>query len=168
MAKKKKSKPYNKSMGKIFHNKKTVDGITFDSETEANYYIYIRDNKSKLNIKEIELQPEFILQQKYILTPDGERIDYVNDKQFKAEQKKYPKCTHQAIKYIADFKITYKDGRVEVIDVKGMKTADFKIKEKIFNYRYPEYKKLKCIAYYYGEWLLWEDYQQRKKARKKK
>lgn len=168
MAKKKKSKPYNRSMGKIFHNKKTVDGITFDSETEANYYIYIRDNKSKLNIKEIELQPEFILQQKYILTPDGERIDYVNDKQFKAEQKKYPKCTHQAIKYIADFKITYKDGRVEVIDVKGMKTADFKIKEKIFNYRYPEYKKLKCIAYYYGEWLLWEDYQQRKKARKKK
>ena len=167
MAKKKKnSKPYKKSMGKIFHNKKTVDGIKFDSETEANYYVYIRDNKHKLNIKEIELQPEFVLQQKYILTPSGERIDYINDKQFKAEQKKYPKCTHQAIKYIADFKITYNDGTIEIIDVKGIKTADFKIKEKIFNYKYPEYKQLKCVAYYKGEWLVWDEYQKRKKNKK--
>jgi hypothetical protein len=75
-------------MGKIFHNKKEVDGIVFDSETEANYYVYIRDNKKKLKIAEIELQPEFVLQQKFILTPDGKRIDYINDKQFKAEQKK--------------------------------------------------------------------------------
>ena len=95
MARKRKSK----SMGKIFHNETTVDGIKFDSETEAKYYMYIRDNKEKLNIKEIELQPEFLLQNKYILTPDGRRIDYINDKQFKKEQKKYPKCTHQSIKY---------------------------------------------------------------------
>ena len=47
MARKRKSK----SMGKIFHNETTVDGIKFDSETEAKYYMYIRDNKEKLNIK---------------------------------------------------------------------------------------------------------------------
>ena len=166
MAKKKRKGNYKHSMGKIFHKKTEVDGITFDSETESKYYIYIRDNKEKLNIKEIELQPEFILQNKYILTPNGKRIDYKNDKQFKAEQKKYPKCTHQAIKYIADFKITYNDGTVEVIDVKGTKTADFKIKEKMFNYKYPEYNQLKCIAHYHGEWLLWDDYMKRKKNKK--
>ena len=163
MAKKRKTK----SMGKIFHNKKEVDGIVFDSETEANYYVYIRDNKKKLNIKEIELQPEFVLQNKYILTPDGRRIDYINDKQFKAEQKKYPKCTHQAIKYIADFKITYNDGVVEVIDVKGIKTADFKIKEKLFNYLYPEYHTLKCITWYNKQWMVWEDYLKAKRNKKK-
>lgn len=166
MAKKRRSKK-TREMGKIFHKKTEVDGIVFDSETESKYYEYIRDNKKALNIKEIELQPEFILQQKYILTPDGKRIDYIDDKQFKAEQKKYPKCTHQAIKYIADFKITYKDGTVDIIDVKGTKTADFKIKEKIFNYLYPEYKQLKCIALYKGEWLLWDEYIKRIKSNKK-
>ena len=165
MARKRKSKK-TREMGKIFHNETMVDGIKFDSETEAKYYIYIRDNKEKLNIKEIELQPEFILQNKYILTPDGKRIDYIDDKQFKKEQKKYPKCTHQSIKYIADFKITYNDNTVDVIDVKGIKTADFKIKEKIFNYLYPEFKTLKCIAYYKNEWLLWDEYMKRKKGKK--
>ena len=162
MARKRKSK----SMGKIFHNETTVDGIKFDSETEAKYYIYIRDNKEKLNIKEIELQPEFLLQNKYILTPDGRRIDYINDKQFKKEQKKYPKCTHQSIKYIADFKITYNDNTVDIVDVKGIKTADFKIKEKMFNFMYPEYNGLICIAKDKGEWLHWDEYQKRKKKKK--
>ena len=164
MAKKKR----NKSMGKIFHNKKEVDGIVFDSETEANYYVYIRDNKKKLKIAEIELQPEFVLQQKFILTPNGKRIDYINDKQFRAEQKKYPKCTHQAIKYIADFRITYENGKVEVIDVKGIKTADFKIKEKMFNFMFPQYKSLKCITWYNKQWMLWDDYLKAKRDKKKK
>lgn len=155
-----------KEMGRIFHKKTVVDGITFDSETESKYYEYICANKRTLDIKEIELQPEFILQNKFILTPNGKRIDYVDDKQFKAAQKKYPKCTHQAIKYIADFRITYNDGHVDVIDVKGLKTADFKIKEKIFNYMYPQYNGLKCVAIYKGEWLLWDEYQKRKKKKK--
>ncbi len=165
MIKRKNSK--TKSMGKIYHNKKTVDGIKFDSETEADYYIYIRDNKKQLKIKSYEMQPVFELQPKYILTPDGKRIDYKDEKQFKEAQKKYPKCTHQAMKYIADFKITYTDNTVEIIDIKGLKTADFKIKEKIFNYLYPEYKGLKCIVRYAGNWLSWEDNQKRKRDKKK-
>ena len=84
-------------MGKIFHNETTVDGIKFDSETEAKYYMYIRDNKEKLNIKEIELQPEFILQQKYILTPDGKRIDYIDDKQQKQIQAEKERLQKEAI-----------------------------------------------------------------------
>lgn len=156
-----------KSMGKIFHKKTTVDGIEFDSKTEADYYTYLKANKAKLKIKEFSIQPKFELQPKYILTPDGEKIDYINDKQFKKEQKKYPKCTVQSMCYIADFLIEYIDGTIEVIDIKGIKTADFKIKEKIFNYLYPKYKGLKCIAIYRGEWLLWDEYKSKQKANKK-
>ena len=72
MARKRKSK----SMGKIFHNETTVDGIKFDSETEAKYYMYIRDNKEKLNTKEIELQPEFLLQNKYIKLRETDERPY--------------------------------------------------------------------------------------------
>ena len=164
---KRKANSKTKSMGKIFHKKTTIDGITFDSKTESEYYVYIKNNKDKLNIKEFQIQPEFLLLNKYILTPNGERIDFLNDKQFKAEQKKYPKCTVQGMKYIADFLITYKDGTTKVIDIKGLKTADFKIKEKIFNYLYPQYKGLKCIVSYYGEWLEWDEYTKAKKERKK-
>ena len=64
-----------------------------------------------------------------------------------------PRGSKAAIKYIADFKITYADNRGEVIDVKGIKTADFKIKEKMFNFMYPEYNGLICIAKYKDEWL---------------
>lgn len=163
MAKKKRK---TKKMGKIYHNKTTVDGIKFDSQTEAEYYTYIMNNKHELNIKSIELQPEFVLQPKYILTPEGTKYVYEDDKSFKKLQKQYPRCTKAAIKYIADFKITYNDNRVEVIDVKGIKTADFKIKEKMFNFMYPEYNGLICIAKYKDEWLHWDEYQKRKKKKK--
>lgn len=160
MAKKKRK---TKQMGKIYHNKTIVDGIKFDSQTEAEYYIYLNDNKEKLNIRTIELQPSFILQPKYILTPEGEKFVYKDDKSFKALQKQYPRCTKSAIKYIADFKITYNNNKVEVIDVKGIKTADFKIKEKMFNFVYPEYNGLICIVKYKNEWLHWDEYQKCKK-----
>lgn len=161
------AKKRNQSMGRIYHNKTTIDGIKFDSQTEAEYYVYIKDNKKKLKIKDIELQPKFLLQQKYILT-ENKKFNYENDSQFKKLQKKYPKCTMQAIYYIADFKITYENGSIDIIDVKGIKTADFKIKEKIFNFVYPEFGGLKCIAKYKGQWLVWDVYQEEKKKNKKK
>ena len=41
------------------------------------------------------------------------------------------------IKYIGDFLVTYPDGRTEVIDVKGVETAVFKMKAKMFKHFYP-------------------------------
>ena len=41
------------------------------------------------------------------------------------------------VKYVADFRVTFKDGRQEVHEVKGMETAVWKIKEKLFRHRYP-------------------------------
>lgn len=41
------------------------------------------------------------------------------------------------IKYIADFLVFYASGIVEVVDVKGMKTAEYKLKKKLVEQFYP-------------------------------
>lgn len=41
------------------------------------------------------------------------------------------KVIERACCYIADFRVTFANGRVEVIDVKGMKTDVYKIKKKL-------------------------------------
>ena len=124
-------------MGKIKHKKTTVDNITFDSKTEANYYEYIRDNKEKLNIKEIELQPQFILQEKHMVI-NNQVIVPKDEKELKSLQKKHPGCTVQPIKYIADFVVHYPDGHKQVVDTKGMRTEMFKLKRKMLLYKYPD------------------------------
>ena len=165
MARKKTAKKQNKKtkeMGKIYHKKTEVDGIIFDSQTEAEYYEYLKYNK---DVIKFEMQKEFILQNKFLIV-NGERIDETH-KDFKKIQKANPGCTIQAIKYIADFVVHYKDGTVRVIDVKGQKTVDFKLKEKMFNYMYPQYNKLFCVVKYKGEWLEYNEANKIKKANKK-
>lgn len=163
MAKKKKSSAQSKkSMGKIYHKKTEVDGIVFDSQTEAEYYEYLKQDKS---VASFEMQQEFILQNKFLIV-NGERIEETH-KDFKKIQKANPGCTIQAIKYIADFVVRYKDGSVKVIDVKGQKTVDFKLKEKMFNYMYPQYNKLFCVVKYKGEWLEYNEANKIKNSKKK-
>lgn len=41
------------------------------------------------------------------------------------------------ITYVADFKVTFPDGHIEIWDVKGFLTDVFKLKEKMFHHRYP-------------------------------
>ena len=41
------------------------------------------------------------------------------------------------VKYIADFMVYYADGHIEVQDVKGVETKEFKIKKKLFNSMHP-------------------------------
>ncbi len=99
-----------------FKNKKpVVDGITFDSQKEANYYCELKIQKRAGVIKDFELQPEFILQ-------DG----------FRDSSGKW----HHAIKYRADFKVKYPDGREEIVDTKGHKTQVYRIKKKMLLKRY--------------------------------
>lgn len=40
--------------------------------------------------------------------------------------------------YVADFRITYPDGTVAIVDVKGLRTPVFKIKQKLLKYFNPE------------------------------
>ena len=165
MAKKKAKTKKTKEMGKIYHKKTEIDGIVFDSQTEAEYYQYLKELKKNKQIKDFTMQDEFILQEKFIIV-DGKRING-SDKEFKKVQKANPGCTIAAIKYIADFTVYYNDGSVQVVDVKGQKTADFKLKEKMFNYMYPQYNKLFCVVKYKGEWLEYNEANKIKKANKK-
>ncbi len=96
--------------------KTTIDGIKFDSKAEARYYSYLKRLKEKREIYDFELQPEYILQDKFKL---------------------YGK-TISAIKYKADFLVMHLDGNCVVIDVKGAATSEAKIKRKMFLKRYPE------------------------------
>ena len=44
----------------------------------------------------------------------------------------------RSIKYIADFRVTDNDGTVRVIDTKGVRTAVFNVKLKMFQLKYPD------------------------------
>ena len=109
---------YNK-----YNNKKTiVDGIKFDSEMESHYYLYLKQLKEMGEVVDFILQPTYLLQEGFNF--NGKRI--------------------RAITYKADFKVIYKDGHEEVIDVKGKLTEEFKIKRKMLLYRYRDIN-FKCV-----------------------
>lgn len=170
----------SKSMGKIAHKNTIVDGIKFDSKMESDYYIYLKEQQRLGHVKSFTLQPEFILQPKYFVL-DNHRYTYEDglidiyeeaDKRRKKHNKANPDNKInivQAIKYIADFDITYTDGSRKIIDTKGIKTADFKIKEKMFNFRYPHIA-FECVIWNGKEkaWVNFDTYQKSKKAGKKK
>lgn len=97
-----------------YSNIKTViDNITFDSKKEAAYYNTLKLLKRAGEVVKIELQPEF----EYMMSCSNLFVS------FNRYEKKY--------KYIADFRVTYKDGHIEIIDIKGMRTAEYKRKKKI-------------------------------------
>lgn len=104
------------SCNKYGNDKTLVDGIKFDSTKEANFYCELKMRRMAGEIKDFELQVPFILQPAY----------------------KKDNQTVRAIKYLADFVITYPDGKQEVIDVKGMRTEVYKIKKKLLLYKYPK------------------------------
>lgn len=107
-----------------YHNKKTVfDGITFDSESEARYYQKLKAMESEGQISDIKRQVA------YQLLPD---IYEEREIQLKTKTKVVRKRVQQGTKYIADF--VYTDtatGKTKVVDVKGMRTPEYKLKKKM-------------------------------------
>lgn len=99
-----------------YHNKKVIyDGITFDSIKEKNRYIELKLLEKAGLIKDLKLQYEFELQPAFILN-----------------KKKIRK-----ISYIADFYyFDNKENDYVVEDTKGMRTEVYKIKKKMFEYKY--------------------------------
>ncbi len=102
--------------GKYNNRKVTIDGITFDSAKEGDYYCQLKMLRMAGQIKDFERQVPYELQPK-----------------FKHEGK-----TIRAIKYIADFVVIYPDGSEEVIDVKGEPTDVYLLKRKMLLYHYPD------------------------------
>lgn len=94
--------------------KKTeIDGIKFDSKKEGKRYLELKEMLKNNKISDLELQPRFLLQDKF----------------------KHGGKTIRKIEYVADFK--YKTGTDTIVeDVKGFKTDVYNIKKKIFLFNY--------------------------------
>jgi hypothetical protein len=137
----KKKAPVNK-----YNNKKVVvDGIKFDSKNESEYYLHLKKMKEKGLIKDFSLQPEYILQEGF--TKRGAKI--------------------LPIKYRADFEVLTNSGEIVTVDVKGMETADFKLKAKMFEKRYPQELFLVTYSKIDGGWISLPDLKVARKKRKK-
>lgn len=105
-----------------YHNKKTqIDMYVFDSIAESIRYKQLVLLEKSGYISNLKLQPRFLLQ-------EG----------FRKNNKTYRK-----IEYVADF-MYCQDGQTIIEDVKGKETEVFKLKHKLFEYKYPEYE-LKII-----------------------
>lgn len=109
-----------------YQNKKVeIDGIKFDSKMESNIYNVIKDIR---NIEYI-LQPKYLLQEKFRF--NGKVVREIN--------------------YIGDFDLRI-GNELYTIDVKGMETPVFKLKAKMFLYKYNrEIVKIKSIK----QFKLW-------------
>lgn len=126
--------------------KRTYNHIVFDSVLEMKYYrdVILPQVRSG-EIVAYELQKPYILQPKF--THNGKTI--------------------QPIKYVADFYVEYSDGRIEVIDTKGMPDSVAKIKRKMFWYNFPDYD-YKWVGYVkkFGGWCDYEYIQKQRKLEK--
>ena len=92
-----------------------VDGITFDSRKEAEYYQKLKLLEKSGKIKDLELQKEYVLQDNF----------------------KLGKKTIRKITYRADFSyVSVEDDKLHVVDVKGYRTEVYRIKKKMFEYKY--------------------------------
>ena len=108
-------------MYRKYHNKKTfIDGIKFDSKLEAERYEQLKILERAGVIRDLELQPE------YELIPS-----------FKKNGKTWRKTV-----YKADFRYILVEDDITIIeDVKGSTaviTDVFRLKQKLFEYKYPE------------------------------
>jgi hypothetical protein len=132
-------------MTKYNSRKVVLDGITFDSAMESKYYTHLSYLKYQNVVKDFKLQPVYELLPKF--TVNGKK--------------------RLAIKYKADFEVEYADGTVEVIDVKGFETADFKIKKKLFEYKYST--ELRCVTFSKidGGWIDLDQLKKNRAARRK-
>jgi hypothetical protein len=108
---------YNKSDP----SKRTYNNIVFDSVSEKNRFIELEKLQKEGVIYNLERQPEFLLQETF-------RDNKGN--------------LHRSIKYISDFMYSTIEGETIVEDVKSKMTCklpEYRIKKKLFIYKYPQY-----------------------------
>ena len=136
----------------MIRSKKTViDGITFDSKTEAEYYEYLKKLEEDKKIYRLRCHPMYVLQEP-----------------IERHGKKY-----KAIKYIADFKYWDDEAQMNVVvDVKGFAMEDARLKRKLFAYKYPWDKIVwvaKSLKYSKTGWIDYDELQRlRRKARRER
>ena len=94
---------------------RTYNGLVFQSKNEMKRYRELLLLQKSGAITDLQLQTPFVLLDNYV--KNGKKI--------------------QGVKYNADFTY-YENGNYVVEDVKGVKTDVYKIKKKLFEYRYPD------------------------------
>lgn len=127
--------------------KRTCNGIVFDSVLEMRYYrdIILPEVESG-NVKKYELQKKYVLIDGF--QRNGKRV--------------------LPITYVADFYVEYADGHIQVVDIKGMPDTTAKLKRKLFWYVYPDIDYV-WITYVkkYGGWGLYDDFAKRRRDEKR-
>jgi len=117
-----------------YHAKPTaVDDIKFASKAESEYYQYLLMLKRAGEVESFTLQPKYELQPAYV-DIDGRKV--------------------RPIHYVADFLVRYPDGTEKVVDVKGVKTPEFRLKQKMFGYVHP-FDRLVLVSKKKGAWVEW-------------
>lgn len=97
-----------------YHNKKVeYNGIKFDSVKEKNRYIGLKQLEKLGVIQNLQRQVKYELQPSFKL--NGKTV--------------------RSITYIADF-VYIQDGMEVIEDVKGMRTKEYILKKKMFEYKY--------------------------------
>ncbi len=128
--------------------KRTYNGIVFDSVLEMRYYRdIILPGVESGNVKKYELQKKYVLIDGF--QRNGKRV--------------------LPITYVADFYVEYADGHIQVVDIKGMPDTTAKLKRKLFWYVYPDIDYV-WITYVkkYGGWGLYDDFAKRRRDEKRK
>lgn len=121
-------------MASKYGNKKViVDGYKFDSKVEADYYYRLKIEKMKGLIKDFKVHPTFVVQESF----------------------KFKGKNIQQITYTPDFQVIKNDGTIDYIDIKGaIKTAEFRIKEKLFKKLLDDtFEDMYCLALRGETWI---------------
>jgi hypothetical protein len=106
-------------MSNKFHAEKIViDDIKFDSKRESEYYLLFKSMLQHKQLIKLELQPKFTLQPGFV-NKAGKRV--------------------KPITYKADFLLTFPGGRQKVVEVKGVRTRDYQLRRKMFEYKFRQY-----------------------------
>ncbi|RJS60139.1 DUF1064 domain-containing protein [Bacillus sp. PK3_68] len=127
-----------------YGNKKVErDGHVFDSLAEAKYYDQLKWLQANKQILSFHIQPRYLLQEAF----------------------KKNGVTHRKIEYVADFEVHKKDGSIEVVDIKGVETEAFKIKKKLFEFKYPHTLSLLTYSQDHKGFLPTKEYQAYKRKK---
>lgn len=139
--------PTEKTKSKYHAKKVLINDICFDSLMESRFYVMLCALQAEGKILGFEMQ------KKFTLLPS-----------FKKNGK-----TYREIAYIADFVVQGVDKKIDVIDIKGLETPEFKLKHKMFEKFYPELT-LTCYQYSatQGIWETLDEIKTRRRNAKKK
>lgn len=126
---------FRRKKGVKYNNTKIeIEGIKFDSKIEGKFYLHLKELEAKKEIKDLKLQPCFVLQDNF----ETENQFEMSKKDFTCMSVVMSNKTKKVnlirkLEYVSDFQ--YFDVRLNktiVADTKGFQTADYKIKKKLF------------------------------------